>query len=171
MVEWWVLLRKTRMCSKEWLLNGLFLVFMSFWGFSFFWPGGRRGDLEHAGGAVNVIWRKPWRLHFSLIFLKGTLAPFALWCSVEMYPIHLLLWAMYHVFAGIRRLRLGSQIVWLGNTRTHMGPNIWRRWCGCSFVCVFFGMVWGKEGMNRKNGQRILEESVCLWEAKLLFFV
>lgn len=80
MVEWWVLLRKTRMCSKEWLLNGLFLVFMSFWGFSFFfWPGGRRGDLEHAGGAVNVTWRKPWRCHFSFSFLKGALARF---CTV-----------------------------------------------------------------------------------------
>lgn len=121
MVEWWVLLRKTRMCSKEWLLNGLFSVFMSFWGFSFFWPGGRRGDLEHAGGAVNVIWRKPWRWHFSFIFLKGALAPFCTVVFCRNVSKHLLLWAVYHVFIGTRRLRLGSQIVWLGNTsHTHM---------------------------------------------------
>lgn len=35
---------------------------------------------------------------------------------------------------------------------------------------MFFGMVWEKEGMNRKKSQRILEESVCSWEGKLLFF-
>ena len=43
------------MCSKAALLNGLFLGFYELLRLFFFCPGGRRGSLEHVGGAVNVI--------------------------------------------------------------------------------------------------------------------
>lgn len=90
MVEWWILLRKTRMCSKEWFLNGLFLVFMSFWDFSFFvsWRKKRWLRTCRRGSECDLKENVEMPLPFS--FSEEPLLLFALWCFVEMYPIHLL---------------------------------------------------------------------------------